>query len=215
MRLALVRVGIRHPVPPGFPDIWDVTDAASVDAALSEAVTPDVRLVIDADLAGLSLVLGRLMRAGQLDSVETAVLLQSPVPYLARLGLPASRAEQLAVAAGGRPRLIGVIKDDSGGLCVDSAQVTPWTPGEFWVRAVVDDQRLCDGDVRSVSVRRLGPDELEATATLGRFRKRTCRGRSLQLACDEAQVVADGVGRERPRSKRTFFSEPKLWQLAL
>jgi hypothetical protein len=56
---------------------------------------------------------------------------------------------------------------------------------------------------------------LEATVRLGRLRRRTYRGRSLQLACDPALIVADGVARERPRGKRTFWSEPKLWRLAL
>jgi hypothetical protein len=109
-----------------------------------------------------------------------------------------------------------VLKDDSGGLCADAATLTPWTPGDpWWVRAVVDDQPLCDGTVRSLVVRRMGPSELEARVGLGRFRHRIARGRSLQLACDPAQIVADGVGRERPRSRRTFWSEPALWRLAL
>jgi hypothetical protein len=80
---------------------------------------------------------------------------------------------------------------------------------------VVDDQRLADGSARGLRLRRLGPAELEATVQLGRLRRRTCRGRSLQLACDPALIVADGVARERPRGKRTFWSEPKLWWLAL
>ena len=80
---------------------------------------------------------------------------------------------------------------------------------------MVDDQRLGDGPARGLSVRRLAPDELEATVRLGRFRRRTCRGRSLQLACDPALIVADGAARQRPRGKRTFWSEPKLWLLAL
>jgi hypothetical protein len=83
------------------------------------------------------------------------------------------------------------------------------------VRAVVDDQRLCDGRVRSLTMRRVGPAELLAEARIGRLRVRRRRGRALQLACDPAQVVADGIGRERPRSRRTFWSEPKLWRLAL
>jgi hypothetical protein len=112
---------------------------------------------------------------------------------------------------------VGVIKDDSGGVCVDAASLRPWPGADttWWLRAVVDDQRLADGAARELRVRRLGPSELEATVRLGRLRRRTCRGRSLQLACDPALIVADGVARERPRRKRTFWSEPKLWRLAL
>jgi hypothetical protein len=188
-------------------------DATSVDNALDQR--QDRRLVIDADLAGLNLVLSRLMRRGELDVAETAVLVREPVPFLTRVGLPSDRTGQLGLAVHGEATLVGVIKDDSGGLCVDSASMAPWQQGPWWVRAVVDDQRLCDGNARSLTVRRLGPSELEATVQLGRFRTKTCRGRSLQLACDEALIVADDLPRERPRSKRTFWSEPKLWKLAL
>jgi hypothetical protein len=206
------------------------TDAAGVDAVLNELAAgtePEqlvrtIRLVIDADLAGLNLALHRLMRQGLLETLETAVLPREPIPYLSRLGLPVDLTGQLRVARTAPARLVGVVKDDSGGVCVDQASLTPWPdsselpdPSAWWLRAVVDDQRLADGTVRELKLRRLGPAELEATVRLGRFRRRTCRGRSLQLACDPALIVADGVARERPRSKRTFWSEPKLWRLAL
>lgn len=191
--------------------VW-ADDPAGIDAVLD--TLDGERLLLDADLAGLNLVLQRMMRRDLLGSVETAVLAREPIGYLTRLGLPTSRAAQWQLARTGNARLVGVVKDDSGGVCVDSADLTPWTPDRpWWVRAVVDDQRLCDGEVRSLTIRRLGSSELQATVRLGRYRSRTCRGRSLQLACDEAMIVADGLPRERPRSKRTFWSEPKLWQL--
>lgn len=191
-------------------DTW----TATVDAAALRL--PGPRLVIDADLAHLNLALKRLLRSRVLDSAETAVLLRQPVPYLTRIGLPGARTAQLEVAVTGLPRKIGVIKDDSGGLCLDSAAVSPWESGQqWWCRAVVDDERFCDGTARSIRVRRIGPAELEATVRFGRWRRRTCRGRSLQLACDQAQIITDGVGRERPRGKRTFWSEPTLWNLVL
>lgn len=187
-------------------------DPAGIDAVLD--TLDGERLVLDADLAGLNLVLHRLMRRNLLGSVETAVLAREPIRYLTELGLPAARAAQWTLARSGAARLVGVVKDDSGGLCVDSADLTPWAPDRpWWVRAVVDDQRLCDGEVRSLTVRRLGSSELQATVRLGRLRTRTCRGRSLQLACDDALIVADGLPRERPRKKRTFWSEPELWRL--
>ena len=193
--------------------------AADVDAALGD-LGPR-RLVLDADLAGLNLALARLLRAGLLDSTETAVLPRGDVEYLQRIGLPPSRPAQVAVAVAGECRLVGVIKDDSGGVCVDNAALSAWPDDQrdpregWWLRGVVDDQRLVDGQARSVTVRRRGPAELEATVRLGRFRHRTLRGRSLQLACDPALVVQDGIPRERPRGKRTLWSEPALWRLAL
>ncbi|MFL6161687.1 MAG: hypothetical protein ACJ74U_05610 [Jatrophihabitantaceae bacterium] len=217
MLLALLSIG-RTP---------DLADLAGVSVALGAATGPEVdaaldqldghRLIIDtAELAGLNLVLARLLRAGRLAELETAVLLDRPVRYLTGLGLPADRAGQLALARTGTARLVGVVRDDSGGVCVSTATLTPWTAGDpWWVRAVVDDQRLCDGHVRSLTMRRLGPAELVAEARIGRFRVRRQRGRALQLACDPAQIVADGIGRERPRGRRTFWSEPNLWRLAI
>jgi hypothetical protein len=194
-------------------------DAAAVDAALDRL--GGRRLVVAAPLGALQLVLARLMRRGELDAVETAVLSATPSSYLRSLGLPSAEVDQLEVAVRGRPRLVGVIKDDSGGLCLDSAEVRPWDGDgrPWWLRAVVDDQPLCDGPALAVAVRRLGPSELEATVELGRRlgrpRRRTLRGRSLQLACDEALITQDGLARERSRTKRTFWSEPTLWSLCL
>ncbi len=241
MQLVQLSVGGQPPAE-GLPDgtaRHAATDAAGVDAVLavlqSECEsgfegpgTGLPRLVLDADLAGLNLALHRLLRRGLLETIETAVLPREPVPYLSRLGLPADRAGQLRVAAEAPARLVGVVKDDSGGVCVDTASMAAW-PGEpaesdgvtrsagsaWWLRAVVDDQRLADGSARELRLHRLGPAELEATVRLGRLRRRTCRGRSLQLACDPALIVTDGVARERPRGKGTFWSEPKLWWLAL
>jgi len=192
-------------------------DPTSVDAGLDKLlVDGSARLVIAADqLAGLNLGLARLLRRGLLGELDTAVLVTETRDYLAGLGLPADLAAQAALARAGTSRLVGVLRDDSGGLCLDSAVLSGWEAGDWWLRAVVDDQRLCDGTARSLTVTRVGPAELMATVRLGRWRTRSCRGRSLQLACDPAQIVADGVGRERPRRKRTFWSEPELWRLAL
>jgi hypothetical protein len=217
VRLALLSIG-RNPDPAesaGVADTFTASTAAEVDAVLERLDAS--RLVIDAaQLAGLNLVLARLLRAGRLGELETAVLLDRPDRYLTRLGVPADRAGQLALARTGAARLVGVLRDDSGGVCVSAATLTPWTPDQpWWVRAVVDDQRLCDGTVRRLSVSRLGPAELMAEVRIGRLRARRRRGRAVQLACDPAQIVADGIGRERPRGRRTFWSEPKLWRLAV
>jgi len=220
--LALLRVG---PQSAGLAAAGDslgaesavANDPTTVDAALDQLLTGAApRLVIAADrLAGLNLALARLLRRGLLGELDTAVLLTEAGSYLAGLGLPVDLAGQVALAQAGTSRLVGVLRDDSGGLCLDSAVLSAWDAGDWWLRAVVDDQRLSDGTARSLTVTRLGPAELLATVRLGRWRTRSCRGRSLQLACDPAQIVADGVGRERARRKRTFWSEPELWRLAL
>lgn len=170
------------------------------------------RLVIAADRPGLNGVLSRLLRRGELAGVDTAVLPAEPVEFLDWLGVTAAAAVEPALRAPCRP--VGVVKDDSGGLLLDAAELTPWTGRSLWVRAYVDDQRLCDGPVRSLRVRRAGPDRLRAEA-VGRWRTRTVVGRAVQLACDEAAIRTDGVERERPRRKRIWWSEPDLWRLAI
>jgi len=217
VQLALLSIG-RTPNPAelaGMSTAVTASTAPEVDVALEGL--DGHRLVIDAaDVAGLNLVLARLLRAGRLAEQDTAVLLDRPPPYLRSLGLPGDRAGQLAFAHGAECRLVGVIRDDSGGVCVSAATLTPWTSeGPWWVRAVVDDQRLCDGPVQRLTVRRVGPAELAAEVRIGRLRTRRRRGRALQLACEPAQIVTDGIARERPRSRRTFWSEPKLWRLAV
>ncbi len=216
MLLALLSVGSGRAVAvPGFDEIWTAATPAEVDTALRQVT--EHRLVIEVpDGTGLNLVLSRMQRANMLSHVDTAVVVAGPVPYLASLGLPTDRAGQLEVARTARSRLVGVIKDDSGGVCVSGARLTPWVPEhDWWVRAVVDDQPLCDGRVRAISVRHVGPSEVFAEVKIGRLRTRSARGRALQLACDPAQIVTDGIARERSRSRRTFWAEPKLWRLAL
>lgn len=221
MQLALLSIGRQQPPPAEIlhtlePE-WthSATNAASVDQGLD--LLGSQRLVIDAvDLGALNLVLARLMRRGGLAEVDTAILLDAPLGYLGKLGLPRTLAGQLAIARRGVARFAGVLKDDSGGLCVDTSILSGWQDdSDWWVRAVVDDQRLADGNARSLSVHRVSPSELAATVRLGRMRTSSRRGRSLQLACDPAHIVADGVPRDRPRSKRIFWAEPSLWRLAL
>ena len=216
MLLALLSVGSGQAIEvPGFDEIWAAATPDEIDAALKRV--QNQRLVIEAaDGSWLNLVLARMQRANLLSQVDTAVVVAGPVPYLRALGLPTDRAGQLEVARTARSRLVGVIKDDSGGVCISGARLTPWVPEhDWWVRAVVDDQSLCDGLVRSISVRHVGPSEVFAEVKVGRFRNRSARGRALQLACDPAQIVTDGIARERSRSRRTFWAEPKLWRLAL
>jgi hypothetical protein len=89
----------------------------------------------------------------------------------------------------------------------------------MWMRAYVDDAAVCDGDIRSLTLTRVDRELLRAQARVpaafGRSRVQTVEGRALQLACDEARIESDGVARERPRSRRTWWCEPDLWNVAL
>ena len=84
------------------------------------------------------------------------------------------------------------------------------------MRAFVDDEKVCDGEVRALRVDRPAAGVLRVSVH-GRFGRTTARvdGRAAQLACAEARLSSDGVARERPRRKRTWWNEPDLWRLAL
>ncbi len=193
----------------------DPSDRAGLDRALDH--TADGRLVISADVGDLGAVLRRLWRRGELVERETAWLPLGPVPrYLASLGLPSAPADSVPVAVAGRVRTVGLLADDSGGLTVDAAELGPWQGRRLWVRAFVDDEKVCDGEVSALRVDRPAAGLLRVSV-VGRFGRTTARveGRAAQLACDKARLSSDGVVRERPRRKRTWWNEPDLWRLAL
>ncbi len=193
----------------------DPADRANLDRALDRA--SDGRLVVLAGVGDLAAVLRRMWRRGELVERETAWLPTGAVPgYVASYGLPASLSDAVALAVTGTVRTIGLLADDSGGLTVGSAELGPWQGRRLWVRAFVDDEKVCDGEVSALRVDRPSPGVLRVSV-VGRFGRTVTRvgGRAVQLACDEAQVRSDGVPRERPRRKRTWWNEPDLWRLAL
>jgi hypothetical protein len=193
----------------------DPADRARLDRALDDC--SDGRLVIAADVAALAAVLRRMWRRGELLERETAWLPLGPVPpFLVGQGMPAALGAAATLAVQGSARTVGLLADDSGGLVLDSAELRPWLGRRVWVRAFVDDERVCDGPVTGLRVSRPSPGALRVTV-LGRFGRTRARvdGRAAQLACAEAALSSDGVSRERPRRKRTWWNEPDLWRLAL
>ncbi len=173
------------------------------------------RLVIDAVPAEIAGVLRRMMRRGELATTQTAVFTGN-CRFLEELGLSAVTALEYV---GGPCRPVGVLKDDSGNLVVDSAELRPWTGEKVWVRAYVDDECLCDGEVAWLRVQHLVGGGLRASVPTssfgGRFgRRRSLEGRGLALACDDAAISSDGAARDQPRRKRIWWDEPDQWQLA-
>lgn len=190
-------------------------DRAGLDAALD--ATGDARLVLAAPLGDLAAVLRRMWRRGELVERETALLPLHPhPPFLVRCGLPFDLDGAAALAVSGTPRTVGLLADDSSGLVIDSAELGPLEGRRLWTRAVVDDTKVCDGSITGLRVDRPTSGVLRVTVR-GRLGRTSARveGRAAQLACDEARFSSDGVDRERPRSKRTWWNEPDLWRLAL
>lgn len=203
-------------------------DRCALDAALDEV--QGLRIALALDQAGLVALLHRMMRRGELETTETALLSPTPASLSAQ-GLPLQRLTAARLAVEGTARAVGVLKDDSGGVLVDGAVLTRWPDPardgsgssrrrEFWLRAYVDDERVSDGAAAALTVTRVRPDLLRATVlrpgalTSGR-RRRSVEGRALQLACDDALIVSDGIARERPRTKRIWWCEPTMWKVAL
>jgi hypothetical protein len=148
--------------------------------------------------------------------VETAVLALEPSSLLARFGLGTDVSAAARIAVDGTCSVVGVIKDDSGNLVVDHAMLRPWDGSRLWVRAYVDDTRLCDGEITALRVERGSPGQLTAVVTWGRLRRtRRIDGRALQLACDPAAISSDGSARDRSRQKRIWWNEPEQWRLAI
>ena len=202
--------GVAHTI-----ELPGTDDRADLDAALD--ATGDARLVLSAPIGDLAAVLRRLWRRGELVERETALLpLHAHSAFLVRCGLPADLATAAALAVTGTPRTVGLLADDSSGLVIDSAGLQPWDGRRLWTRAVVDDTKVCNGSITGLRVDRPSSGVLRVTVQ-GRLGRTIARveGRAAQLACDEARLSSDGIERERPRSKRTWWNEPDLWRLAL
>lgn len=171
------------------------------------------RLVVDAARADLAAVLRRMMRRGELSTTETAVL-RADGPFLQGIGIPVDSAVAAAIAVSAPCRIVGVLKDDSGNLVLDSAELRPWSGRRVWARAYVDDERLCDGEIEWLRVEHRVGGGVRASVP-GRFaRVRSLQGRALQLACDDAAITSDGSARDQPRRKRIWWDEPEQWLLA-
>ena len=189
-------------------------DRADLDRALDE--TGSGRLVVAAEVGDLAAVLRRMWRRGELAERETAFLPTAEVPPSLRAWIPGGLDAAAAVAVNAAVRTVGLLADDSSGLVIDSAELRPWAGRRLWVRAFVDDTEVCDGPIAALHVDRPSSDVLRVTVA-GRLRRVVARveGRAAQLACDDAMMTSDGVERERPRRKRTWWNEPDLWRLAV
>jgi hypothetical protein len=207
----------------------EAADRLALDAALDQL--DGRRIVLALDMATLVPLLHRMMRRGDLLTTETALLSPLPTSLVAQ-GMPGSLRDAARLAIEGTARAVGVLKDDSGGVLVDRADLTPWPDPALdgskaanrrtmWLRAYVDDTPVCDGDAQRLTVTRMRSDLLRVEADrpgagfLRRGRPSVVEGRAVQLACDDARIVSDGIARERPRVKRTWWCEPDMWRVAL
>ena len=174
------------------------------------------RLVVigaDADLAG---VLSRLLRADRLD-IEVAYVPRRRTAATRVYRLPAGRRAARR-ARRGSARRVTLIRDETGSVIVGRAH---WLPADnqrpLRGEAVVDDTRLFDGDVTSVSIEpTLAMPGLRASVRKGaqaRFWRRWIAGRAVQLGSTGVTVVRDGVPALRSARRSTFYRNVEGWLL--
>jgi hypothetical protein len=185
-------------------------DRSTVDALLAGAGAR--RLVVIGDLAGLNLVVLRLLRRGLLDAVPVGAVVDSP-QWTRTVGLPGGAAAAARVAATGAPAGLRLLRDDQGGIVLHRATLRPWHGRRLGVRGYVEDAELVNAPVRAVAV---GPDAgaLRATVRPGLLRPaRTMRGRAVTLSCQDARLTVDGAGTPSPRRRVTWWLDDARWQL--
>lgn len=156
------------------------------------------RLVVLGSQRDLSAVLTRLLRSDRLD-VEVAHVRRS---WQARgaVSAPAVR--------------VPLIRDETGTVLTAAAY---WLPPEgqrtILGEAVVDDERLFDGEATGVRVEPLAAmPGVRACVLSGRMRpRRWVSGRAVQLGTTGAIVVRDGEQAPRPVRRSTFYRHTEGW----
>jgi hypothetical protein len=188
-----------------------------VDPVLEHAPRRVVVAGTDADLAA---VLLRLLRTERLD-VEVAYVPARRSPATAAWGLPTGpSAAALAVAGTASP--VPLARDDTGGVLVGRGEIRD-VRGECYC----DEHLVLRGRARRLVVAP-GPHGIAVRAGWGgrapdgRMRPVPARaprgagsavGRAVQVGCEPAIVVADGVPHPRPVPRRTWYRHTSDWLL--
>jgi hypothetical protein len=156
------------------------------------------RLVVLGSYQDLAAVLTRLLRSDRLD-VEVAHVRRSWQARGARTA-PATR--------------IPLVRDETGTVLTRAAY---WLPPEgrrtVVGEAVVDDERLFDGEATGVRIEPIATmPGLRAGVVSGRGRpRRWVSGRAAQLGTTGAIVVRDGEQVLRPVRRSTFYRHTEGW----
>lgn len=186
-----------------------VPTRAEVDPVLKRAS----RLVVAGSDAALAAVLVRLLRRERLDL--PVALLPAPGSEAARVwGLPDTSDALRALARDGVARPATLLRDDRGAVVAGVHRVLGFT-GE----AYCDEHLVARGagttlEVRpnpaghGVAVTATGPRRLFG---LRAGRTAVVRGRAVQVGCEPAVVVRDGVLADRPVQRRSWYPHDTDW----
>ena len=202
--MSFVELDLRRLDPAEAPRRSDV-------AAAVEAESVRVRGPVPA----LAAVLTTLLKADRSALVPVA---WEPAGDRASLSL----ARDLGIGSG-QPRDLTLVRDDHGGVLLHHGRIEAAGDGRrslsrrLGCQAHHDDIKVADGEITRIDVR---PDWTQAD-TIGvavltqplRPVRRTS-GRALQVACDPARVLRDGVAFDREVTRWTWYADDRVrWRL--
>ncbi|MCK2236398.1 MULTISPECIES: hypothetical protein [unclassified Crossiella] len=175
-----------------------------VDPLLAEL--DGARLLVRGSDADLAAVVLRVLRQDRLGEVTLGYLPTDPGSRIARLwGLPTELGAAWRVALGAGPVGVPLLRDDVGGVLLGHGEISPVKGSAY-----CDDVHVLKGAATRLAV---GPDPAGGEGLLVRVRRRGLfgrrtivqPGRALQLACEPATVLRDGVPHARLMEKWTWY----------
>lgn len=195
---------VRVPHRPGKSDV-DVMLAKAGTGAAGDGSDPGADVIVageDADLAAVAL---RLLRRDRLGSTSVGYLPVRRSSAFAELWqLPVEPTAALQLAGGGKVDPVPLIRDDVGGVLLGLGSIHRVNG-----IAYCDDEVVLRGKAHRIDVQpdTAGGAGLTVRVQHGRLRKQIVshRGRAFSLGCDLASPVLDGVGRERPTERWTWY----------
>lgn len=168
------------------------------------------RLVVCGTDADLAAVLLRLLRTDAVAAVPVGYVPSVPSAVARLWGLPAVPTAAAALALGGEPDRIPLIRDDSGGVLVGLGVVRPLEGVAY-----CDEEVVLRGQARRLEVapdRTLGLVVRVVRGGLFRNRVRRAAGRAVQLGCRPTGVWRDGVA-SRTTERWTWYRHTEDWRL--
>ncbi|WP_040338700.1 hypothetical protein [Candidatus Blastococcus massiliensis] len=172
-------------------------------------------VLVRGPVAGLSAVLAVLLKAGRTAEVPVS---WEPGGDKDSTGL----ARDLGIGSGA-PRELTLVRDDHGGVLLHHGRIEADGDGRrslsrrLGLQAHHDDIRVADGEITRIDVRPdwTAVDTIGVTVmTLPLRPTRRTSGRALQVACDPARVLRDGVRFTRPVHRWTWYADDRVrWLL--
>jgi hypothetical protein len=186
---------------------------------VASVVDETEEIVVQGPVQALAAVLARLWRTERLAAVPVG---WEPADDGASTGL----ARALGLGSGGE-RELPLVRDDHGGVLLHAGRVEAAAgPGRrptrplgrrFGAQAHHDAVRVADGPITRIDVR---PDWTQADTigvavlTQPLRRARRTSGRALQVACEPARVLRDGVPFDREVIRWTWYADDRVrWRL--